>query len=335
MADPRGFLTTARELPTRRPVDVRILDWHEVYEDFDKTRLKAQAGRCMDCGIPFCHRLSLRDLIPSSGTPDSVWRERLAEEAIERLHATNNFPEFTGRLCPAPCEASCVLGINADPRHDQAGRGRDRRPRVGRGLGRSAGAGPAHRQVGGGGRLRAGRAGRCAATHSRGPHRGGVRAGRPHRRPAALRHPGVQDGEAPSRPSRCGRWREEGTRFTSSVDVGIAIDRGRSCARFDAGVSRGGATRAATCRSPAASWTASTRRWSTSRLPTAGAGGRRSRTPIIAVGKTVVIIGGGDTGADCLGTAHRQGAASVTQLEILPRPPATSGRRRRRGRPGR
>ncbi len=113
MADPRGFLTTERELPTRRPVDVRIKDWSEVYEEFDARSLEKQAGRCMDCGIPFCHQgCPLGNLIPE-------WNDLIYDrdwgQAIERLHATNNFPEFTGRLCPAPCEAACVLGINADP----------------------------------------------------------------------------------------------------------------------------------------------------------------------------------------------------------------------------
>src|SRR5436853_4779633 len=113
MADPRGFLTTPREMPTRRPVDVRILDWHEVYQDFPQDRLQKQAGRCMDCGIPFCHQgCPLGNLIPEWN--DLVWRQDW-REAIERLHATNNFPEFTGRLCPAPCEGACVLGINQDP----------------------------------------------------------------------------------------------------------------------------------------------------------------------------------------------------------------------------
>ena len=110
MADPRGFLTTPRETPTRRPVDVRIQDWQEVYQDFEPDRLQKQAGRCMDCGIPFCHQgCPLGNLIPEWN--DLVWREDW-REAIERLHATNNFPEFTGRLCPAPCEAACVLGIS-------------------------------------------------------------------------------------------------------------------------------------------------------------------------------------------------------------------------------
>src|SRR5512144_1439231 len=113
MADPKGFLTHTRQLPTRRPVPVRIRDWREVYEEFPRERLEVQASRCMDCGIPFCHTgCPLGNLIPEWN--DLVYRHDW-HEAIERLHATNNFPEFTGRICPAPCEAACVLGINAPP----------------------------------------------------------------------------------------------------------------------------------------------------------------------------------------------------------------------------
>ncbi|HVU61648.1 MAG TPA: glutamate synthase, partial [Mycobacteriales bacterium] len=111
MADPKGFLTTPRETPKRRPVDVRIQDWREVYEDFPEDHLQKQAGRCMDCGIPFCHQgCPLGNIIPEWN--DLTWRGE-GRQAIERLHATNNFPEFTGRLCPAPCESACVLGITA------------------------------------------------------------------------------------------------------------------------------------------------------------------------------------------------------------------------------
>src|ERR1700734_3018125 len=113
MGDPKAFLKTARETPRRRPVDVRLTDWHEVYEPFAAERTERQAARCMDCGIPFCHSgCPLGNLIPEWN--DLVWRHDW-QEAADRLHATNNFPEFTGRLCPAPCEAACVLGINADP----------------------------------------------------------------------------------------------------------------------------------------------------------------------------------------------------------------------------
>src|SRR6201999_3864300 len=113
MADPKGFLTTARETPRRRPVDVRLTDWREVYEPFANDRTERQASRCMDCGIAFCHSgCPLGNLIPEWN--DLVYKDRWAE-AADRLHATNNFPEFTGRLCPAPCEGACVLGISQDP----------------------------------------------------------------------------------------------------------------------------------------------------------------------------------------------------------------------------
>src|ERR1700731_4338047 len=113
MGDPKGFLNTARETPRRRPVDVRLMDWREVYEQFANDRTERQAARCMDCGIPFCHNgCPLGNLIPEWN--DLVYRSDWAA-AADRLHATNNFPEFTGRLCPAPCETACVLGINADP----------------------------------------------------------------------------------------------------------------------------------------------------------------------------------------------------------------------------
>ncbi|MFZ9750914.1 MAG: glutamate synthase, partial [Candidatus Nanopelagicales bacterium] len=112
MADPKGFITTSRETPNRRPVDVRIKDWREVYLETDLNMTQQQAGRCMDCGIPFCHNgCPLGNLIPEWN--DLVWRGEW-EEASERLHATNNFPEFTGRICPAPCETACVVAINLD-----------------------------------------------------------------------------------------------------------------------------------------------------------------------------------------------------------------------------
>ena len=200
MADPSGFLKyTHRELPKRRPVPLRLKDWHEVYEDFDEGTLREQATRCMDCGIPFCHNgCPLGNLIPEWN--DLVRRGRW-RDAIERLHATNNFPDFTGRLCPAPCEPACVLGINQDPvtikqieleiidRAFEEGfvvplppdklTGKD---------GRGGGFGP-------------GRSGRRTAADPRRPQRDRVRARRPHRRAAALRHPGIQDGEACPRPA--------------------------------------------------------------------------------------------------------------------------------------
>ena len=194
MADPRGFLKVRqRETQPRRPVPVRIMDWKEVYEAQEKGVLKSQAGRCMDCGVPFCHQgCPLGNLIPEWN--DLIWRDK-GEEAMERLHATNNFPEFTGRLCPAPCEASCVLGINQPAVTikqvevsiiDQA---------FENGWVNPLPPGAPDRQDGRRRRLRPRRARRRPAADPRGPHRGRVRARRQDRRPPALRHPRLQDGE--------------------------------------------------------------------------------------------------------------------------------------------
>ena len=200
VADPKGFLTTPqRELPARRPVDVRIMDWREVYEQQDADQLHRQAGRCMDCGIPFCHDgCPLGNLIPEWN--DLTWRDDW-QAAIERLHATNNFPEFTGRLCPAPCEASCVLGINSDPVTIKQVEVAIIDRAWDEGWVHAAAAGAADRQDGRGRRLRPGRAGRRAAADPRRAHRRRARARRRDRRAAALRHPRVQDGEAPPRPA--------------------------------------------------------------------------------------------------------------------------------------
>ena len=199
MGDPKGFLKTARETPRRRPVDVRLTDWREVYEPFAAERAERQAARCMDCGIPFCHQgCPLGNLIPEWN--DLVYRSDWAA-AADRLHATNNFPEFTGRLCPAPCEAACVLGINAEPVTikqveveiiDRAWADGGVLP-----LPPQALTGHSVAVVGSG----PGRAGRGpAADQGRAPG-DGLRGRRPARRPAAVRHPRVQDGEAPPGPA--------------------------------------------------------------------------------------------------------------------------------------
>ena len=198
MADPKGFLTTSRETPARRPVDVRIRDWREVYHDFPAGRLERQAGRCMDCGIPFCHTgCPLGNLIPEWN--DLVWRHDWYE-ASERLHATNNFPEFTGRLCPAPCESACVLGINSDPVTIKQVEVEiiDRAWEEGWVTAGATGRGP-HRQEGRGDRVRPVRAGRRPATDP----------GRPRRSPCSSgpRHPaGCSASASPSSRWKSGTW---------------------------------------------------------------------------------------------------------------------------------
>ncbi len=318
MADPRGFLTTPRETPTRRPVDVRIQDWHEVYEDFEEHRLQKQAGRCMDCGIPFCHQgCPLGNLIPEWN--DLVWRDDW-REAIERLHATNNFPEFTGRLCPAPCETACVLGINQDPVTiklveveivDRAWDSGWVKPHVPDRLsGKTVaivGSGPAGLAAA----QQLTRAGHTVVVFERADRIGGL-----------LRY-GIPEFKMEKRhlDLRLQQMRDEGTRFRPGVNVGVDITADQLRKRYDAIVLAGGST--APRDLPVPGRELSGVHFAMDYLPGANRvqQGDIDVAPIDAAGKDVVIIGGGDTGADCLGTAHRQGARSVTQLEILPRPP--------------
>ncbi len=205
MGETTGFMKYDRELPKRRPIPVRVLDWQEVYEDFPPEKVRQQGARCMDCGIPFCHTgCPLGNLIPEWN--DLVYRDQWLN-ASERLHATNNFPEFTGRLCPAPCEAACVLGINEPPVTikqieveivDRAWE--------------EGWLAPVTPETKTGKRVAVvgqwpGRARGRAAVDTRGSRRRRVRTGESHRRAAALRHPRVQDGEAPPRPPASRRWR--------------------------------------------------------------------------------------------------------------------------------
>jgi glutamate synthase (NADPH/NADH) small chain len=322
MADPRGFLRTPRELPVRRPVDLRLRDWREVYEPFAAGRLELQAGRCMDCGIPFCHNgCPLGNLIPEWN--DLVWRHDW-EEAAGRLHATNNFPEFTGRLCPAPCEAACVLGINADPvtikqveveiidRAFAEGWVMPLPPAVRTGRTVAViGSGPAGLAAA----QQLTRAGHAVTVFERDEAPGGL-----------LRY-GIPEFKMEKRhlDRRLDQMRAEGTEFRCGVHAGVDITADELRATFDAVVLAGGARVPRDLPLPGREldgiYQAMTYLPPSNRA-VAAAGSVAPADPVInARGRNVVIIGGGDTGADCLGTSHRQGAASVTQLEILPRPP--------------
>jgi glutamate synthase (NADPH) small chain len=321
MADPKGFLTTPRQTPPRRPVDLRLLDWREVYQPFPATSARKQAGRCMDCGIPFCHNgCPLGNLIPEWN--DLVWRDDW-RAAAERLHATNNFPEFTGRLCPAPCEAACVVGISAPPGREgdpvaikqveveiidrafasgwvtplppsPADRARGKRIAV-------IGSGPAGLATA----QQLTRAGHAVTVFERDDAPGGL-----------LRY-GIPEFKLEKRhlDRRLEQMRAEGTVFTCGVDIS-ADDLHR--AEFDAVVLCGGARVARDLPVPGRELAGIYQ--SVDFLRDANRHGKSAR--VSAQGKHCVVIGGGDTGADCLGTAHRQGALSVTQLEIMPRPPA-------------
>ncbi len=324
MADPTGFLKyTHRELPTRRPVDLRLKDWKEVYEDFSHEALEHQASRCMDCGIPFCHNgCPLGNLIPEWN--DLVYRDRW-RDAIDRLHATNNFPEFTGRLCPAPCEASCVLGINQDPVTikqveveiiDNAfdeGWVVPMPPHVITGKKVAVvGSGPAGLAAA----QQLTRAGHDVTVFERADRIGGL-----------LRY-GIPEFKMEKHhiDRRLAQMEAEGTTFRAGVNVGTDLTADDLRSEYDAVMLAGGATAARDLPIPGRHFEGIYQ--AMEYLPWANKVQQGDpvldddgQPPITAKGKHVIIIGGGDTGADCLGTAHRQGAASVHQFEIMPRPP--------------
>jgi len=316
MADPKGFLTTPRENASHRPVELRLTDWREVYEEFGHQRLEKQAGRCMDCGIPFCHQgCPLGNLIPEWNT--LVWRQDW-RDAIERLHATNNFPEFTGTLCPAPCEAACVLGINADPvsikrveveiidRAWDEGWVTPQPPTTLTGKKVAVvGSGPAGLAAA----QQLTRVGHSVVVYERADAIGGL-----------LRY-GIPEFKMEKRrlDRRLDQMRAEGTEFRTGVNVGVDLTVDELRSSYDAVVLAGGATAWRDLPVPGREFTGVYQ--AMEYLPPANKA--YAQSPINAAGKHVVVIGGGDTGADCLGTAHRQGAASVTQLEIMPQPPVT------------
>ncbi len=321
MGDPTGFLKhVKRELPPWRPRAERLKDWREVYEAFPVDKVRTQAGRCMDCGIPFCNNgCPLGNLIPEWN--DLVYRDQW-QEAIERLHATNNFPEFTGRLCPAPCEAACVLGINQPAvtikqveveiidRAWSEGWVKPLPPAVitGRRVA-VVGSGPAGLAAA----QQLTRAGHDVVVFERAPKIGGL-----------LRY-GIPDFKMEKKhlDLRLGQMEAEGTTFRPGTNIGVDLSVDELRQEFDVVVLAGGATAARDLPIPGRDLAGIHQAMDYLPLSNQVQSGERADTPITAAGKRVVIIGGGDTGADCLGTSNRQGAVSVAQLEIMPRPPET------------
>jgi glutamate synthase (NADPH/NADH) small chain len=320
MADPRGFLKYEREGTAYRPVEERLEDWRLVQQDFPPEKSREQAARCMDCGIPFCNNgCPLGNVIPDFN--DLVFRDKW-EDALLRLHSTNNFPEFTGLVCPAPCEQACVLGINASPvaikqieweivrRGWEEGWVRPVKPE--RRTGRSVavvGSGPAGLAAA----QQLSRAGHTVTLFEKSDRIGGL-----------LRY-GIPDFKLEKRviDRRLAQLREEGVFFQTGVHVGVDLTARDLRKGFDAILLCTGAERPRDLPVPGRELAGvhfameflaqQNRRVAGDEVPAAGA--------LLAAGKRVVVLGGGDTGSDCVGTSHRQGAASVTSIELLPQPP--------------
>ena len=323
MADPRGFLATReRELTPKRPVPLRLMDWREVVDPADPTVVARQASRCMDCGVAFCHQgCPLGNLIPEWN--DLTWRGR-EREALDRLHSTNNFPEFTGRACPAPCESACVLGINQpavtikqiensliDQGFEHGWVVPQPPERLSGKTVAVVGSGPAGLAAA----QQLTRAGHTVAVYERDEQPGGL---------LAFGIPSFKL-EKPLVERRIAQMKQEGTRFRAGIEVGRDMSWAELRRRYDAVVVATGATvpRALNLPGRELSGIHYAMEYLTAQNVTelhTNSGESETRSPITAAGKHVIVIGGGDTGADCIGTAHRQGALSVTNLAIGTQP---------------
>ena len=320
MGKATGFMESQREMPQRRPVAERVNDWFEIYQDFPEDKLRAQGGRCMDCGVPFCHTgCPVNNIIPDWN--DLVYRGRW-KEAVRQLHATNNFPEFTGRICPAPCEASCVLGINQPPvtikniekyiveRGFLEGWIRPEPPkfRSGRKVA-IVGSGPAGLAAA----QQLNRSGHWVTVYEKADRIGGL-----------LRY-GIPEFKLQKSiiDRRLDLMEAEGISFVTNAHVGKSLPVEDLQREFDAIVLAGGAEHPRDLPVPGRELKGI--HYAMEFLPQQNkrchGDSLEAELDILSAGKHVVIIGGGDTGADCLGTTHRQKPISVHQFEIMPMPP--------------
>ncbi|QIM16472.1 glutamate synthase subunit beta [Leucobacter insecticola] len=323
MADPRGFLKVReRELAPKRPVALRLLDWREVVDPADPSLVARQASRCMDCGVAFCHQgCPLGNLIPEWN--DLVYRDR-GRDAIERLHETNNFPEFTGRACPAPCESACVLGINQpavtikqieNSIIDQAFANGWVQPQPpSRLTGKTVavvGSGPAGLAAA----QQLTRAGHTVAVYERDEEPGGL-----------LRF-GIPDFKLEKElvARRIEQLRAEGTRFRCGIEIGRDMSWGELRRRFDAVVIATGSTVPRELSLPGRDLAGIVPAMDYLVTANRARSGTAEASTLDAAGKHIIVIGGGDTGADCVGTANRQGARSVTNLAIGRQPGEARG----------
>ncbi|WP_327001538.1 glutamate synthase subunit beta [Dactylosporangium sp. NBC_01737] len=319
MPDPTGFMKYGRQLPLLRPVPERVADWHDVYQRADGQLIHEQASRCMNCGVPYCHNgCPLGNLIPD-------WNDLVRtgdwDRAADTLHATNNFPEFTGRLCPAPCEAACVLGIGDDPvtikqvEVEIINRATDDGP-----LRPFPSVAPSGRTVAVVGSGPAGlaaaqqlaRAGHATTVYERSDAPGGL-----------LRY-GIPDFKFEKHhiDARLAQMVAEGVTFVTNCAVGVDVSLAELRQRHDAVVLACGALDARDVpetpgRDLAGIHQAMVYLEGSNKV----VAGKLDAPPISAAGKHVIVVGGGDTAADCLGTAHRQGAVSVQLVEVVPLPP--------------
>jgi len=313
-----GFLEYQREVPGRRLPEERIKDWFEIYTPFPEDKIRLQGARCMDCGVPFCHTgCPVTNIIPDWN--DLVWKGRW-REASRVLHSTNNFPEFTGRICPAPCEAACVLGINepavtikniektiVDRAWEEgwivpepAGRRTGKKVAV-------IGSGPAGLAAA----QQLARAGHAVTVFEKADRVGGL-----------LRY-GIPNFKMEKHliDRRVAQMKAEGVEFVVNAHIGVTTPVEELRAGFDAILIASGAEQPRDLKVPGRELKGI--HFAMEFLPQSNkvCEGDTVAGQILATGKNVVIIGGGDTGADCLGTSHRQGATHITQFELLPKPP--------------